>query len=214
VSDVPLITGTSSLDLLTEAGLSATAPITSTNRPFFWQQLERIRAALVICDSLGGIKHARVTLDNAQIKALPTTPVTLITAPAAGLEIVPILGRVRLDAAGGIYTNINEDYSAIAIYWLGDFSTWALTGIVDDSSGSPRDLFKLSQMLRNTANTSIRLIPYHDYFANGWVSAPVTETTTTEAKALSIAADNNGSGNYTGGHTSNTLRIDLVYMVL
>jgi hypothetical protein len=35
-----------------------------------------------------------------------------------------------------------------------------------------------------------------------------------ENKALAIAADNNGSSNYTGGNAANTMLVTVLYMVL
>lgn len=208
-----LITLGLATDYLTEAGLSATAPITSATRPFFWQQMERTRANFAdVLDNLAAIKHARVTLTDAQVKALPTTPVTIISAPGANLRLDVMLATVRAKTSSGAYTNINATYSALALYWLGDFTQWATLGSVNDSTASPT-LDKLSQMLGVTGVTSTRMSPYVDNFTNGWVIPSPLGSGTTDNKALAVAVDNNGSGAFTGGNAANSLQVDVFYTI-
>jgi hypothetical protein len=48
----------------------------------------------------------------------------------------------------------------------------------------------------------------------GWyVSTTSASVATVEAQAVQIAADNNGSGVFTGGNSANTLKITLYYAV-
>lgn len=212
MSDVPLITGVSSLDLLTEAGLDPTSALDVDNRPFFWQQIERIRAALAICDRLAPIKVWKFTIDNTAFKALPTTPVVLAPAPGSGKRLKALGCTLRMNASAGAYTNINATYSALAIYWQGDFSQWALDGVVNDSTEASATLDRLSGFAGSAATNWTDLPTYVDIFTtNRWTIAPLIPSTITENKALAIAIDNNGSGNLTAGHINNVLSGWLYY---
>lgn len=209
-----LITLGLATDYLTEGGLAATAPITVNNRPFFWQQIERTRANFAdILDSLAYIQHARVTLTDAQIKALPTTPITLIAAPASGKRIHLVSASIRTDTAAGAYTNINTTYSAIAMYYLGDFSVWVSMGIVNDNVPTP-DITRLTDMIGVAQLASANVTAYNDTPGNGWVLPVNITSTTSDAKALAIAADNNGSGAFTGGNAANSMTVDVLYLEL
>jgi hypothetical protein len=212
---VSLITLGLALDYKTEGGLAATDPITISSRPFFWQQMERTRANFVTLNDLAPIKMAQVTLTDAQIKTLPTTPVTLITAPGGTGTIVPISVSLKVNASAGAYTNKNATYSAIAVYWLGDFTVWATTAVLNDSTTSPAKA-ALTNFLNAQKSLAV-LIPYHDWPAttgNGWVLPSTPVSGQYENKALAIAADNNGSSNYTGGNAANTMLVTVLYMVL
>ncbi len=210
-----LITLGLALDYKTEGGLAATDPITVSSRPFFWQQMERTRANFVIIEDLAAIKHVSVTLTATELRDLPTTPITLIAAPASGKTIVPVSASMYSNVSTA-YANVNTTYCAVFIYWLGDQSIWAYTAPVNDSTSSPA-LVKVTELLTG-AGTKHRanLIPYHDSPAttpNGWVIPQVMLSTTYETKALAIAADNNGSSNFTNGSGS-SLIVDIAYMVL
>lgn len=149
------------------------------------------------------------TLTNAQILALPTTPITLISAPSAGTRIKPIGATFRSDFAAG-YTNIDATYAACAIYWLGDFSQWAQTGIVDDAAAT---LTRFTDIFGALGEETIDTIPYHDSFTNGWVIPNAVGVSLSDGIALAVAMDNNGSGNLTGGNAANTLTITVYYVV-
>lgn len=210
-----LITLGLATDFKTAAGTDPTSAITALDRPMFWQQIERTRANFVTLDNMAPLKMAQVTLTDAQIKALPTTPITLIAAPGGTSTIVPISASLKVNSTAGAYTNKNTTYSAIAIYWLGDFTNWATTAVLNDSTTSPAKA-SLTNFLA-AAKTLANLIPYHDSpatTAQGWVLPPTPTSAQYENKALAIAADNNGSGAYTGGNSANTMLVTVLYLVL
>ena len=207
-----LITLGLALDYKTEGGLAATDPITVSSRPFFWQQMERTRANFVTLEDLAVIKHARVTLVHTEIRDLPITPITLIASPGSGFRIDVLFATLRAKTSSAAYTNINTTYSALALYWIGDFSVWATVGVVNDTAATP-DLTRLSQLLGVTGTDSVRLIPYQDGSDNGWIVPVVIGSGGTDDKALAIAVDNNGSLAFTGGNSANTLQVDVFYTI-
>src|SRR5688572_11854111 len=56
--------------------------------------------------SEGVLLLSTVELTNAQIKALPTTPVNIVDRPGAGKLIQPLQVIMWLNTAGGAYTNL------------------------------------------------------------------------------------------------------------
>lgn len=150
---------------------------------------------------------ATASLTNAQILAGPTTPITLIAAPSAGTRI-KILGASYRSNFVSIYTNINATYAACALYYLGNFTQWAQTGVVDDAGVS---LTRFSDMFGTTNTTVIDTAPYLDAPGNSWVVPNNTALSFVDGVALAWKIDNNGSGNLTGGNAANTLKITTYY---
>lgn len=156
-------------------------------------------------------------LTNAQIKALPTTAVELVPAPASGIA-VPLMAFVTCDHAAGAYTNINATFSYITVVH-GDDAIEPMTLITNsDGDGGNRvvSLF-LSQLLALGDPGSVMLVN------NGGsnINAPQGVTTSghfyeTElwAGALSLYAYNSGSGNFTGGNAANSLTVTVLYTVV
>ncbi len=155
------------------------------------------------------IHKSIVSLTDAQIKALPTTPITLVAAPGAGFFIAHHHTILVATFAAAAYTNIDAAYSALASYYLGDFSQWTNLGIVDELASTVN---RLTTFLSNT-DKIINLPSYSDTPGNGWVQANNVPSTIYQNKALAIAADNNGSGNYTSGNAANTLKVITYYSI-
>ncbi len=154
------------------------------------------------------------TLTNAQIKALPTTPITLVTAPASGLRVRVFSVSLHANTAAGAYTNINATYAALAVYYLGTFGQWAAVGVVDDVTFTGAN--KLTGLLGSANNQITDLPPYVDTPSDGavnvlWTLANVQTVTAMNGIALAIAIDNNGSGALTGGNAANTLTVTVYY---
>ena len=148
-------------------------------------------------------------LNNTDIKALPTTPITLISAPAAGSWHKFLGGYLSLDASAGAYTNINATYAACFIYWLGTTSQWAAAGPVDDTTYT---LTRLTTSFGAASDTIINLVPYLDTPSDGlsgtyWTLPNNLDPSIVNGVALAIAIDNNGSGNLTNGNAANTLKV-------
>jgi hypothetical protein len=209
---VSLITLGLATDYLTEGGLAATAPITISTRPFFWQQMERTRANFAdTLNNLANIKHAQVTLTDAQIKALPTTAITLVAAPASGKIIVPMQAFLKMNASAGAYTNINTGAVAGQAEWLLSTNNNDFSAIIYNDTASSNTM--LSDFI---GTTTPRFIHVYPFFANeesvyGIYTYPL-DTSQFVTQALKLKAINTTNGNYTGGNSANSLQADVLYI--
>lgn len=165
---------------------------------------------------VGWVRRKVVTLTNAQIKALPTTPITLISAPASGYWNHVLSASYRLQAGSGAYTNINATYSALVVQTASD--NWLVTPIVNDSGSTPA-LGRVSTFLGVAADYLVHAGEYvegADSSSGGadW-GIPSAEALTSDFNGIAteLALDNNGSGDLTGGHASNTLKVTVYYIV-
>lgn len=138
------------------------------------------------------------TLTNAQIKALPTTPITLIAAPGSGKRIVPIKGVWRAVIVAA-YTNINATFSKLRLVYGNNL--WEASTAVTDGV-SPAELSSL------IATTGTRSVPLHEWDDQPQPAANV------ENAALGISMDNNSSGDLTGGNVGNSLVVSFSYLVI
>jgi len=161
------------------------------------------------------IRKSIIALTDANIKALPTTPITLVAAPGSGFKILPHIVHIQINDAAGVYTNINATYAACFLYYLGDTSQWTNIGIVDDSVYT---LTGFTSMFAVAGIHSKTLPPYTDTPTDGntgvdWVSANTIGSTLYDNKALAIAMDNNGSGVLTGGNAANSGKVTIYYTI-
>jgi hypothetical protein len=167
----------------------------------------------------GLVRRAIVTLTNAQIKALPTTPITLVAAPGAGSRIKVLAATVIAKTGSGAYGNINATYAALQLESAG--GRWLAQAVAnDDALTTP--LTRLSSLLGGTNESYVdMLVPFVNAVeaegASGseqWVAPVISnDLTDTENDLVRVSIDNNGSGDLTGGHGSNTLRVIVYYAV-
>lgn len=156
------------------------------------------------------IYTASVTLNDAQIKALPT-----VNGGSSGLEIVPAPGPgkiilfmnalVSCDTTEGIYENIDVAAGA----------KFGLTATVDSSLVVRESLGALSDWLQFEANTFV-LFPSKSNFDNGLgnlVPPPVEELDGLENVSLKFHMTNT-TGDFTGGHASNSMKITVIYTII
>lgn len=155
------------------------------------------------------IAQTSVTLTNAQIKALPTTPIVLAAAPPAGFLIQPLLATLFAKTASGAYTNID---AAGSLNVAADI--FALGYVPNDVAITTGSATRLTDLLGGTGNKTVNLTPYVDTESmDGWGNVGVVGSTPAPT-ALTIAIDNGGSGVLTGGNAANTLTVIVLYVVI
>lgn len=169
----------------------------------------------------GQILKKTATLTNAQIKALPTTPIELIGAPGAGYRIKIISGSMRFDNTAGVYTNINASYFAVQIH--NPSLDWVVGGawINDDTLTFP--LTQGTDVFNGGAGSRLTdlIVPAYSGRDGGassgvatWVYAEGnTATADYDNTAVQISIDNNSAGVLTGGNAANTLLVNLLYTI-
>jgi hypothetical protein len=165
------------------------------------------------------ISLAAKTLTDAQIKALPSTPISLISSPGAGYFISPIAVVLNMDATAGAYGNID------AAAWLGVVynNAYGFVGYVGNDVAITNPLIgstAFTDFLTNGSKVSLNLAPFEvtediNQSAGGWGPMAVLQAMTSkENQPITIKVDNNGAGALTGGNSANTLAIKVLYVVL
>lgn len=137
--------------------------------------------------SAGYLVLAEVTLTDAEIKALPTTPIELVAAAGAGkiIKIIDITAVQKI-VSGGSYTNVNT----------GSYLT-----LINDNN-----VFGLSASPLEEGSG--------DWFSPGVTNYQGYYETTMENMPVMLAVNNSGGGNFTGGNAANTLKINVYYVVV
>ena len=141
----------------------------------------------------------RVRLTDTQIKALPTTPIQVVAAPAAGLVLVPLGVSYRAAFDHGAYTNV-DDHARLLItfdgdtearfgktYFLPDAARWSdgAVGFLNRHAAGRSALRRLSDDLAAFAATKL---------------------------VVSIA--NGSDGNLTGGDGDNIMDVAVTYRIV
>lgn len=154
-------------------------------------------------------------LTNAQFKALPTTPQTLLDAPGVNRGIVGLSGIGVFMLSGGGYTNIHA--AAFLKLTLGDDVGYCYgyvpndAGITDPSVGT--DYFT---RLCAAGNKTVKFVPWSfTEGLNAFGPIPVVEDLTSTANLpLTIGINNQGDGDLTGGVGGNVVKIRGIAVVV
>jgi hypothetical protein len=150
-----------------------------------------------------GVSVASKTLTNAQIKALPTTPVEILPAPGVGLALVPLFALVQCNAAAGAFTNIQG--TALVRFLLGTAAEFPLARMRETNGD-------VSRLLATAAVAAMALCPFTP--GVDAVSAVVRLKSDWENLALQFDATNAASGDFTGGNAANTLTIAVYFVTV
>jgi len=153
----------------------------------------------ILSGGSGALSLTRATLTDAQVKAVPTTPVTVIAAPGAGKAIMILTAWMRLDARGGAYTNLTGlevqlNYGAAAL-------APASAAYVEASQGAFADA------------SAVHVLGSFDDQTEGPQASWMAEIATVTNSPVTVFFSGT-TGNLTGGNAANSLTVDVLYHVL
>jgi hypothetical protein len=160
---------------------------------------------LRIDEDTADIQIATVSIADAAIKTLPSTPVELIATPGAGFRLVFLGATIQTDVAAA-YTNVDTD----GFLWIGHNAAQSASTYVPNDSGA-----SIAELTALTANTDrhVMLNPYTNATVNWGNYSDVNTVASVENQPLEISVDNDGSGNFTGGNAANEWTVDVYYVV-
>lgn len=150
-----------------------------------------------------GVRCARVTLTDAEIKSLPSSAVEVIPAAGVGKILVVLLTFVELDARQGAYTNLSGATCKLSL----NYANGTDNGVSQPVDENSTLFFSVAQIAR------AQLLPHGSN--NAWATvATVGPDIDLENAAVEIGLDNAGAGDLTGGHESNRMVVTVLYVEL
>jgi hypothetical protein len=167
-------------------------------------------AAIAVLEP-GSLLVATVVLTDAQIKAMPTTPIQVVAAQGSGFAIELLQARLST-ALTSAYTNVNADgYIVLRMSGGDEHSAYVLN---DSSSGI--GLTYLTTLLTE-AEASVSLGKWLETTdpAAGRGAIPHVSTSAYDNEALQIMSVNGAgspfAGDFTGGNAANTMTVRVWY---
>lgn len=150
-----------------------------------------------------GLRASVITLTNAQILALPTTRFPLVPAPS-GFIVQP----VQIDLYGrfpsGEYTNVDDAAELFASLESDEIQSTRVRQL-----GPSGEISTFFGPVRSHTTLVPRYLAPSGFI--DMVDAKVDVIVGADDESLELVLENGGSGNLTGGHASNTLRVRTLY---
>lgn len=145
------------------------------------------------------LHQVTVTLTNAQIKALPTTAITIAGAPGANRITWPVTGLGVLDTSAGAYAADGD--ASWVLFTEGNYISAPVTVVAE---------------LQAAQVSIVQFQPAYIMGGGGFVGIPTGDRydgPSITNKALQIKDDWMGVADYINGHASNTLTICVEFRV-
>lgn len=153
----------------------------------------------------GVVRVGGAILNDAQIKALPTTPFEVVPAPGPGYFSLPLSANLHLEWVAD-YTNIDGSAFLFIDDAPGDQFITNLSEAVSSAS--------LSGLLANGENSNAILPPLPLIDTGALFGLSGFPDTDLLNQALRIHVNNGASGNFTGGNVNNVLRVTVLYSII
>lgn len=164
-----------------------------------------INTTATIMSSIATLRTDTVILDDAQIKALPTSMVEVIPAPGSGKMIQFIGALWQADVRQGLYENINENCFGRFLLASGFRSGSEVSSLYDENVSAALCGFESINL--------VQFIPNQRAHSSGtpiyaYMIGPKQDA---ENRPLVILFDNGGA-DFTGGNAANTLKVTVWYV--
>lgn len=169
-------------------------------------------ADVTVDPTIAVIHFVTVTLTDAQVKALPTTPIQIIPPQGSGKRIRLFGASYRAKIGSGAYTNI--DPAAYLVLSAPSEAVWVSGVVPNDISVS----FTYLTTLLGTAQYSVAdLLPYAHASTPAADWGPIPQVNIPNINydnvAVQLILNNNGAGNLTGGNVLNSFVVTAYFSV-
>jgi hypothetical protein len=142
-----------------------------------------------------------VTLTDAQIKTLPTTPITVVPAPGEGFAVFPVSASIIGNNMAAVYTNKDATAQILISMGAGELTVLA-----------PGDAYYLGDNADEWFGDCPPLLAVPE--AAGQATGYGYYRDQIENKAISVWASNGALGNLTGGNAANSMQVTVHYKII